>query len=25
MTQPSPFLFATEFRADGEVMSGPDR
>lgn len=25
MTQTSPFLFATEFSADGEVMSGPDR
>ena len=24
MTQTSPFLFATEFSADGEVMSGPD-
>lgn len=25
MTQPSPFLFATEFTADGEVLSGPAR
>lgn len=25
MTQISPFMFATEFTADGEVLSGPDR
>jgi len=25
MTQPSPFLFATEFTSSGEVLSGPER
>lgn len=25
MTQPSPFLFATEFASNGEVLSGPER
>lgn len=25
MSQPSPFRFATEFTADGDVISGPDR
>ena len=25
MVQTSPFLFATEFNADGEVLSGPER